>query len=155
MHGFAEINKVASGMALHKKWRKTYFSTPSSMAHPAYSYWTGERFNKGKPTAKHIQLDVSHEALQQGRFCEDRIWRQIVTILDAEARGCDLFDLDELRDEYDAAAFQNLLMCQFVDDGQSIFRCRCCSRAWWRAGTGRTTALRDAAVWRAAGLAWV
>ena len=121
VHGFAEINKVASGMALHKKWRKTYFSTPSSMAHPAYSYWTGERFNKGKPTAKHIQLDVSHEALQQGRFCEDRIWRQIVTILDAEARGCDLFDLDELRDEYDAAAFQNLLMCQFVDDGQSIF----------------------------------
>ncbi|EMD5194275.1 terminase ATPase subunit family protein [Pseudomonas aeruginosa] len=121
VHGFAEINKVASGMALHKKWRKTYFSTPSSMAHPAYSYWTGERFNKGKPTAKHIQLDVSHEALQQGRYCEDRIWRQIVTILDAEARGCDLFDLDELRDEYDAAAFQNLLMCQFVDDGQSIF----------------------------------
>ncbi|HBO0765398.1 TPA: terminase ATPase subunit family protein [Pseudomonas aeruginosa] len=121
VHGFAEINKVASGMALHKKWRKTYFSTPSSMAHPAYAYWTGERFNKGKPTAKHIQLDVSHEALQQGRYCEDRIWRQIVTILDAEARGCDLFDLDELRDEYDAAAFQNLLMCQFVDDGQSIF----------------------------------
>lgn len=121
VHGFAEINKVASGMALHKKWRKTYFSTPSSMAHPAYSYWTGERFNKGKPTAKHIQLDVSHEALQQGRYCEDRIWRQIVTILDAEARGCGLFDLDELRDEYDAAAFQNLLMCQFVDDGQSIF----------------------------------
>ncbi|MBY9204496.1 terminase ATPase subunit family protein [Pseudomonas aeruginosa] len=121
VHGFAEINKVASGMALHKKWRKTYFSTPSSMAHPAYAYWTGERFNKGKPTAKHIQLDVSHEALQQGRYCEDRIWRQIVTILDAEARGCDLFDLDELRDEYDAAAFHNLLMCQFVDDGQSIF----------------------------------
>ena len=79
-------------MALHKKWRKTYFSTPSSMAHPAYAYWTGERFNKGKPAAKHIQLDVSHEALQQGRLCEDRIWRQIVTILDAEARGCDLFD---------------------------------------------------------------
>ncbi|WP_367863188.1 terminase ATPase subunit family protein [Pseudomonas guariconensis] len=121
VHGFAEINKVASGMALQKKWRKTYFSTPSSMAHPAYSYWTGERFNKGKPKAKHIQLDVSHEALQQGRLCEDRIWRQIVTILDAESRGCDLFDLDELRDEYDAAAFQNLLMCQFVDDGASIF----------------------------------
>src|SRR5690606_5135031 len=46
VHGFAEINKVASGMALHKRWRKTYFSTPSSMAHPAYVYWTGERRNK-------------------------------------------------------------------------------------------------------------
>lgn len=121
VHGFAEINKVASGMALHKKWRKTYFSTPSSMAHPAYSYWTGERFNKGKPTAQKIKLDVSHEALAQGRLCDDRIWRQIVTIMDAEARGCDLFDLDELRMEYDAQAFENLLMCQFVDDGDSMF----------------------------------
>lgn len=121
VHGFKEINKVASGMALHKKWRKTYFSTPSSMAHPAYTWWTGERLNKGKPTAQHIKLDVSHEALQHGRLCEDKIWRQIVTIHDAEARGCDLFDLDDLRIEYDAAAFQNLLMCEFVDDGASIF----------------------------------
>src|SRR5690606_5706628 len=40
---------------------------------------------------------------------------------DAEARGCDLFDLDELRDEYDAESFANLLMCEFVDDGASIF----------------------------------
>lgn len=64
---------------------------------------------------------MSHDALQQGRLCEDRIWRQIVTILDAEARGCDLFDLEELRMEYDGPAFQNLLMCQFVDDGDSIF----------------------------------
>ena len=25
---FQELRKVASGMALHKKWRQTYFSTP-------------------------------------------------------------------------------------------------------------------------------
>ncbi|MFV3316462.1 terminase ATPase subunit family protein [Pseudomonas sp. NY15374] len=121
VHGFKEVNKAASAMALQKRWRKTYFSTPSSMAHPAYTWWTGERLNKGKPTAKHIKLDVSHQALQQGRLGEDKIWRQIVTILDAEARGCDLFDLDDLRIEYDAEAFQNLLMCEFVDDGASIF----------------------------------
>lgn len=120
-HKFEELNKVASGMALHKHWRKTYFSTPSSMAHEAYKLWTGERFNKGKPTAQHLKLDVSHDALAQGRLCEDRIWRQIVTILDAEQRGCDLFDLDELRFEYNAEQFANLLMCQFVDDGASIF----------------------------------
>lgn len=121
VHGFPEINKVASGMASQKRWRKTYFSTPSSMAHPAYVYWTGERFNKGRPTSQHIKLDVSHDALQMGRLCEDRVWRQIVTILDAEARGCDLFDLEELRMEYDAPSFENLMMCQFVDDGDSIF----------------------------------
>ncbi|WP_095159196.1 terminase ATPase subunit family protein [Pseudomonas sp. Irchel 3E13] len=118
---FKELNKVASGMAMQKRYRRTYFSTPSSMAHEAYSFWTGERFNKGKPSAQHLKLDVGHSALQQGRLCEDRVWRQIVTILDAEERGCDLFDIDELRLEYDAAAFQNLLMCQFVDDGASIF----------------------------------
>ncbi len=118
---FNELNKVASGMAMQKQYRRTYFSTPSSMAHEAYSFWTGERFNKGKPAAQRIQLDVSHDALQQGRLCEDRIWRQIVTILDAEQRGCDLFDIEELRQEYSAEAYANLLMCQFVDDGASIF----------------------------------
>ncbi len=91
------------------------------MAHEAYTFWTGERFNKGKPAAQWLTLDVSHDNLQQGRLCEDRIWRQIVTILDAEQRGCDLFDLEELRLEYNADAFANLLMCQFVDDGASIF----------------------------------
>jgi uncharacterized protein YjcR len=118
---FKELNKVASGMAMQKQYRRTYFSTPSSMAHEAYGFWTGERFNKGKPAAERINLDVSHGALQQGRLGEDKVWRQIVTILDAEQRGCDLFDLEELRQEYDADAFANLLMCQFVDDGASIF----------------------------------
>ncbi len=61
-HKFEELNKVASGMALHKKWRKTYFSTPSSKGHEAYKWWTGERLNKGKPSAQHIKLDVSHDA---------------------------------------------------------------------------------------------
>ena len=118
---FEELNKVASGMAMHKKWRKTYFSTPSTMAHEAYTFWTGERFNKGKPAAQHTKVEVSHGALQQGRFCEDRLWRQIVTILDAEQGGCDLFDIEELRREYSPEAFANLLMCEFVDDGASIF----------------------------------
>ncbi|OLI87570.1 terminase large subunit domain-containing protein, partial [Xanthomonas oryzae] len=120
-YGFNELNKVASGMAMHKKWRKTYFSTPSSMAHEAYTFWTGERRNKGKPAAQRIQIDVSHDALAGGRRCQDRAWRQIVNILDAQRRGCDLFDIDELSEEYSPDAFANLLMCEFVDDGASIF----------------------------------
>ena len=121
VYGFNELNKVASGMAMHKKWRKTYFSTPSSMAHEAYSFWTGTRFNRGRPKADHLNIDVSHSALQRGRLCEDKMWRQIVTIKDAEAGGCELFDMDELKFEYSAEAFANLLMCEFVDDGASIF----------------------------------
>lgn len=120
-YGFNELNKVASGMAMHKKWRKTYFSTPSTMAHQAYAFWTGERYNRGRPKDQRLNIDVSHDALKRGRYCEDKIWRQIVTILDAENGGCDLFDIDELRFEYSAEEFANLLMCQFIDDGASIF----------------------------------
>ncbi len=119
--GFQQLNKVASGMAMHKKWRKTYFSTPSSIAHGAYTFWTGEHANKGRSKDKHVHFDVTHKALAGGRLCEDRQWRQIVTVEDAVASGCDLFDIDELRLEYSPEEYANLLMCQFIDDTASIF----------------------------------
>ena len=118
---FEELNKVASAMSLHKKWRKTYFSTPSSMTHQAYPFWSGERFNKRRPKDKQATFDLSHRRLSSGYIGEDRIWRQIVNILDAEAGGCDLFDIDELRFEYSPDQFDNLLMCNFIDDTQSVF----------------------------------
>ena len=119
---FEELNKVASGMALHKRWRKTYFSTPSSMSHEAYPFWTGDAFNKRRKKEDRIQIDVSHLGLQHGRLCEDKIWRQIVTIEDAERGGCDLFDIDDLRNyEYSPDQFDNLLMCNFIDDTASVF----------------------------------
>lgn len=122
VHGFEELNKVASGMAMHKKWRKTYFSTPSTIAHAAHPYWTGERKNRRRKKAERIEIDVSHAALAAGSAGPDRVWRHIVTIEDAEAGGCDLFDIDELRDEYADDEFANLLMCQFVDDTLSAFK---------------------------------
>ena len=121
-YGFEELNKVASAMAMHKRWRRTYFSTPSTIAHQAHPYWTGERRNRRVKKADRIEIDVSHDSLQRGRLCEDNIWRQIVTIEDAAARGCDLFDIDELRIEYAPDEFANLLLCQFVDDSLSAFR---------------------------------
>jgi uncharacterized protein YjcR len=63
VHSFEELNKVASGMATHKKWRKTYFSTPSSVAHPAYPYWTGERRNRRRKKEDRVEIDVSRAAL--------------------------------------------------------------------------------------------
>jgi len=121
VHGFTELQKVASGMAMHKKWRKTYFSTPSSKSHQAYNFWTGEIFNKGKSKDQRLNIDVSHKNLQLGRLCEDKIWRQIVNIYDAERGGCDLFDIEELKFEYAGESFANLLMCEFMDDGHSVF----------------------------------
>lgn len=120
-HQFEVLNKVASGMAMHKQWRKTYFSTPSSIQHEAHSLWSGERFNKKRPKAERAQFDLTHDRLADGHVAEDRIWRNIVTIYDAERGGCDLFDLNELRLEYNPEEFANLLMCEFIDDSQSIF----------------------------------
>jgi len=120
-HKFQELRKVASGMAMHKKWRQTYFSTPSALSHEAYPYWAGHLFNRGKKKADRIDLDISHSSLAGGRLCEDGQWRQIVTVEDALAQGCDLFDLNQLRLEYSEDEYRNLLMCEFVDDQQSIF----------------------------------
>lgn len=121
-HNFQELNKVASAMALHKQWRKTYFSTPSSITHQAYPFWTGDLFNKRRAKADQVNIDISHKRLASGFVGEDKIWRQIVTILDAERGGCDLFDIDELRNyEYSPDQFDNLLMCNFIDDTASVF----------------------------------
>ncbi len=118
---FQEFRKVASGMAMHKHWRLTYFSTPSAVSHEAYPFWTGDLFNKGRSTADKVKVDVSHAALKNGRLCEDFQWRQIVTVLDALGGGCNLFDIEQLRREYSPDEFMNLLMCMFIDDGESVF----------------------------------
>ncbi len=92
-------------MALHKKWRKTYFSTPSATSHQAYPFWSGEAFNKRHDKGEKVNIDVSHKRLLSGFTGEEKIWRQIVTIMDAAAGGRDLFDINELRDfEYLASA---------------------------------------------------
>ncbi|WP_449649145.1 terminase ATPase subunit family protein [Rahnella aceris] len=119
---FQELRKVASGMSLHKKWRSTYFSTPSSLAHSAYPFWSGELFNKGRRNkADRIELDLTHAHLSKGVLCDDGQWRQIVTVEDALSGGCNLFDLEQLQLEYSPAEYENLLMCEFVDDQASVF----------------------------------
>ncbi|MBF7687754.1 terminase large subunit domain-containing protein [Acinetobacter rathckeae] len=120
-YGFNELNKVASAMSVHEKWRKTYFSTPSTITHQAYDFWTGERFNKRRAKDQQLNVDTSHDNLKNGHLCEDRMWRHIVTVLDAKASGCNLFNIDELRFEYSVDEFANLFMCEFVDDSLSIF----------------------------------
>jgi uncharacterized protein YjcR len=135
---FEQLNKVASGMAMHRKWRKTYLSSPSSLQHEAYALWSGGRINRRRAKAEQIDIDITHDALAGGVLCADKVWRQIVTIIDAQAGGCDLFDLDELRLEYSAEEFDNLLMCGFLDESYSAFpladllRCHVDSWDAWR-----------------------
>jgi hypothetical protein len=87
--------------------------------------------------ADQIEIDVSHEALAAGSLGPDRVWRNIVNIRDADLAGCDLFDIEELEDEYPADEFANLYMCEFVDDSLSAFKfndliaCGCDSLVEW------------------------
>lgn len=119
---FQKLRKVASGMASQKHLRTTYFSTPSSLGHGAYPFWSGDLFNRGRASAsERVDINISHAALARGVACADGQWRQIVTIEDALAGGCTLFDLDALRRENSADDFRNLFMCEFVDDKASVF----------------------------------
>ncbi|MFE4112675.1 terminase ATPase subunit family protein [Kosakonia sp. YIM B13611] len=119
---FQKLRKVASGMASQKHLRTTYFSTPSSLGHGAYPFWSGDLFNRGRASAsERVDIDISHAALARGVACADGQWRQIVTIEDALAGGCTLFDLEALRRENSADDFRNLFMCEFVDDKASVF----------------------------------
>ncbi|EMY7123928.1 TPA: terminase ATPase subunit family protein [Proteus mirabilis] len=118
---FQELRKVTSGMAIQKQWRQTYFSTPSTMSHEAYPFWSGKLYNRGRKKEDRVDIDISHEALVNGRLCEDGQWRQIVNIEDALRGGCDLFDLEQLKKEYSPDEYNNLLMCHFMDDIESLF----------------------------------
>ena len=117
---FNELYKVASGMAVHKKWRKTLFSTPSAVTHDAYDLWTGERFNQ-RFKKKRVEFPGFKE-MQSGILCPDKAYRKIITLDDAEAGGCNLFDRSELKLEYSPSEFDNLFMCLFVDDTFGVFR---------------------------------
>lgn len=118
---FEKLNSLAGAMATHKKWRKTYFSTPSAVTHQAYPFWTGEEFRNSKRGKKLGQEWPSEAAIHQGALCPDGQWRKIITIEDAVAGGCDLFDIDRLRLENDEDRFDQLYMCKFIDSTQSVF----------------------------------
>ncbi|HHE3508782.1 TPA: terminase family protein [Pasteurella multocida] len=119
---FAEMRKVAAAMASQKQYRQTYFSTPTTIASDAYQFWSGKSFNKRRPKEERIEIDISHENLRAGKLCADRQWKQIVNIYDAQAGGCDLFDIDDLIAENSREEFEQLYMCQFADDTSSVFK---------------------------------
>lgn len=121
IHKFTEFRKVASGMAMHKHWRQTYLSTPSTLQHEAYGFWSGANWNKSRAKDEKVIIDLNDPKLSKGMLCADGQWRQIVTVEDAAKGGCDLFDIDQLHLDYSEEEFANLLMCKFMDDTLSVF----------------------------------
>lgn len=118
---FKKLQTVASGMASQKKWRRTYFSTPSTLTHEAYSFWSGDDF-KNQKTKKASLPWPSDLELHNGALCPDGTWRIIIDIDDAQKGGCDLFDIEQLKIEYAPDIFNQLFKCQFIDEAQGVFK---------------------------------
>lgn len=112
---FKEFRAVASGMASQSQYQQIYLSTPSSVMHEAYAFWTGT-----DGVGKH-EIDVSHQALKTPTLCVDGKWRLMVTVRDAMRGGYDKLDIDQLQLEYPPDRFRNLFECEFLDDSESYF----------------------------------
>ena len=112
---FKEFRDVASGMASQSQYQQIYLSTPSSVMHEAYKFWTGT-----DSVNKH-EIDVSHATLKTPMLCMDGKWRLMVTVRDAMRGGYDKLDIDQLQLEYTPDRFDNLFMCVFLDDSSSYF----------------------------------
>ena len=122
LRNFEEFNTVSSAMATHEKWRETYFSTPSSKHHESYRFWSGEMWKDGDSSRKDIVFPTFKEMQDGGRLCPDGQWRYVVTIEDALKGGAGvLFNLEKLKQKYNKHAFNQLFMCRWVDDADSIF----------------------------------
>jgi uncharacterized protein YjcR len=120
--GFGELKRVASAMATHRIYKRTYFSTPSTVTHEAYGFWNGDEWNEGRKREDRRDFDVSNAALAAGALMPDGSWCQVVTLQQAVDGGMGgLFDADELRQESSEDEFANLYECKFIDDTASSF----------------------------------
>jgi uncharacterized protein YjcR len=118
---FLKIRHTAAGMAAQKRFTQTYITTPSSTTHDGWSLWNGDHFNAKRAAAEKVVFDISHDFLREGVVGADRQWRNIVTLEDALADGCDLFDIDDIRAENSPDEYANKFGCQPIDDTASVF----------------------------------
>ncbi|UDQ97958.1 terminase family protein [Lentisphaerota bacterium WC36G] len=119
---FASLKTTAGGMATHKQFTKTYFSTPSSKAHSAYPFWSGKDFiDKERKKGNGLIKWPSDKKLRKGCVCPDKMFRVIITLDDAETKGADFFDREQLELEHTDYEFALLYLCRFMDDSASMF----------------------------------
>lgn len=138
---FQKLRKVASGMASQSHLRTTYFSTPSTLAHGAYPFWSGELFNRGRSNRdERVDIDISHQALTGGMLCGDGQWRQIVTIEDASPGAAPCLTSTSLSRKTARMTSVTCLCASSSTIRHRYSRSRSCSVAWsmrWR--NGRTS----------------
>nr|WP_256352214.1 terminase family protein [Pseudomonas gingeri] len=83
-------------------------------------FWTGETFRNGKHKKARNPWPSDAE-LRQGALYPDGQYRQVITIDDAIAGGCNLMDIEQLQLEYSEEKYDQLFLCKFIDSTQSVF----------------------------------
>ena len=120
-----KMEAIAEPMATLKKFKTTYFSSPTAISHEAYEIWSGERYTSHHPDAAAINVDVPKKGdcdLTYGRLDSDGIWRCALTIHDCIRMGWDQVDLEDLKRKMpDPELFAVTYECQFVNDANSTF----------------------------------
>ncbi|MGS1814088.1 terminase large subunit domain-containing protein [Klebsiella oxytoca] len=120
---FAKLHEVASAMTTQKRFRTTYFSTPSAKTHQAYPVWTGDHWKEDDNKRKVIPFPTDKALQKAGQRCPDTLWRYVITMEMAVAGGLDkLVDIDRLKNRYSESAYNMLYMCIFVDSKDAVFK---------------------------------
>lgn len=113
MKRFNAVNAICNSITAQTRWRKTFSSSYSFDLHDACLIWRGQCFNDNR-TIK-AEFDLSLDSLAKGIVGADGIWRNVVTVYQAIADGCHLFDIDELKNNYNEDEFTRLFLCGFFE----------------------------------------
>ncbi|HFQ5370462.1 TPA: terminase family protein [Vibrio vulnificus] len=109
---FDKVDKHISAITCLKKFRKTYFSSLSFDTHPAFHFWTGERWRNSSASRNTVEFPNFEDFRDGGRLCPDRQWRYVITIEDAVLCGLP-YDINKISAEYNETDFKRLFMCSF------------------------------------------
>lgn len=122
---FKQINDLATAITT-QNYTLTYITTPSSIGHDFYEYWTGEWANKYRTKGEKFFIENKHKAFQQaGDFikCGDGASRFMYDVHDAINHGFDRVTLASLRIKTpNPVVFKNIYELQFIDDSSSVFK---------------------------------
>lgn len=107
-----DILDTALAMATHKKYRQTFFSTPSIKTHESYLWWAG--------------VD------EMGNPKDYRISRHKITAKDAIEKGCDFFELEDIKADYTERQYSFLFDCEWIDNEASYFKWNTLEKCYYR-----------------------
>ena len=112
---FEEVMEAAKPIASQKTFRTTYITTASSMGHGAYAVKEGMDKNGNKKPR-----DEENNILRSdGRIL---LSTHETTLPEAIAKGYDLFEWEDIKEEYGDDEIKRLFLCQWIDERHTFFK---------------------------------